>query len=41
MEDRPSVTLAAIRRLAHNAQRTRTLIDPETLLRIIEGKGRA
>ena len=38
MEDRPSVTLAAIRRLAHNAHRRGTRIDPRVLLDIIEGK---
>ena len=37
-EDRPSVTLAAIRRLAHNAHRRGTRIDPRVLLDIIEGK---
>ena len=41
MEDRPALILAQIRRAAHTAQRNRALIDPETLLRIIEGKGRA
>ena len=41
MEDRPALILAQIRRITHAAQRSRTLIDPETLLRIIDGKGRA
>ena len=41
MEDRPALILAQIRRTAHTAQRNRALIDPDTLLRIIEGKGRA
>ena len=41
MEDRPALILAQIRRTAYNAQRNRALIDPDTLLRIIEGKGRA
>ena len=40
MEDRPALILAQIRRTAHTAQRNRALIDPETLLRIIDGKGR-
>ena len=30
-----------VRRIAYSAQRNRALIDPDTLLRIIEGKGRA
>ena len=41
MEDRPALILAQIRRTAYTAKRTRALIDPDTLLRIIEGKGRA
>ena len=41
MEDRPALILARIRRTAHTAQRSRGLIDPETLLRIIDGKGKA
>ena len=41
MEDRPALILAQIRRITHTAQRKRALIDPDTLLRIIEGKGRA
>ena len=40
MEDRPALILAAIRRIAYTAQRNRALIDPDTLLRIIEGKGK-
>lgn len=38
MEDRPAVVLSAIRRLAHNAHRRGTLIDPKLLLDVIEGK---
>ena len=38
MEDRPAVILAAVRRLAHNANRRGTLIDPRQLLDVIEGK---
>ena len=41
MEPRPALILAQIRRTAYTAKRNRSLIDPETLLRIIEGKGRA
>ena len=41
MEDRPAVVLSAIRRLAHNAHRRGTRIDPRVLLDVIEGKGRA
>ena len=41
MEPRPALILAQIRRTSYTAQRTRALIDPDTLLRIIEGKGRA
>ena len=41
MEPRPALILAQIRRTAYTAQRNRALIDPETLLRIIDGKGRA
>ena len=41
MEERPALILAQIRRITHTAQRNRALIDPETLLRIIEGKGKA
>lgn len=41
MEDRPALILARIRRITHAAKRNRTLINPDTLLRIIEGKGRA
>lgn len=40
-DPRPALILAQIRRTAYTAQRTRTTIDPETLLRIIDGKGRA
>ena len=41
MEDRPALILAQIRRITCTAQRNRELIDPGTLLRIIEGKGKA
>ena len=41
MEDRPALILAQIRRITYTAKRTRALIDPDTLLRIIEGRGRA
>ena len=41
MEDRPALILAQIRRTAYTAKRNRARIDPDTLLRIIEGKGRA
>ena len=41
MEDRPALILARIRRITHTAKRSRSLIDPDTLLRIIEGKGKA
>ena len=41
MEPRPALILAQIRRTACTAKRNRALIDPDTLLRIIEGKGRA
>lgn len=37
-DDCPAVTLAAIRRLAHSANRRGTLIDPRQLLDVIEGK---
>lgn len=38
MEDRPAVILAAIRRLAHSADRRGTLIDPRQLLDVIAGR---
>lgn len=38
MEDRPAVILAAIRRLAHSADRRGTLIDPQQLIDICEGR---
>lgn len=38
MEDRPAVILAAIRRLAHDAQRRGVLIDPRILRDICDGK---
>ncbi|MGP9682048.1 hypothetical protein [Brachybacterium sp. AOP3-A1-3] len=38
MEDRPAVILAAIRRLANDAQRRGTLLNPRQLLDIIAGK---
>ena len=38
MEDRPAVVLSAVRRLAQSADRRGTLIDPQLLLDIIEGK---
>lgn len=41
MEDRPALILAAIRRTAYTAQRTRALIDPETLIRILDGNSKA
>ena len=41
MEPRPALILAQIRRTAYTAKRNRSLIDPETLIRIIEGKDRA
>ena len=41
MEDRPALILARTRRITYTAQRNRALIDPDTLLRIIEGKGKA
>ena len=41
MEDRPALILAQIRLTAYTAKRNRARIDPDTLLRIIEGKGRA
>lgn len=37
-EDRPAVILAAVRRLAHSADRRGSLIDPRVLLDVIEGK---
>ena len=37
-EDRPALILARIRRTAHTAKRNHERIDPEKLLRIIEGK---
>ena len=40
-DPRPALILAQIRRITYTAQRNRALIDPDTLLRIIEGKGRA
>ena len=40
MEDRPALILAAIRRITYTAQRNRALIDPDTLLRILDGKGK-
>ena len=40
MEDRPALILAQIRRITHTAQRNRALIDPDTLLRILDGKER-
>ena len=41
MEDRPALILAQIRRITYTAQRNKKLIDPETLIRIIDGKDRA
>ena len=41
MEPCPALIRAQIRRTAYTAQRSKQLIDPETLLRIIDGKGRA
>lgn len=41
MEPCPALILAQIRRTAYTAQRSKQLIDPETLLRIINGRGRA
>ena len=41
MEPCPALILAQIRRITYTAKRNRALIDPDTLLRIIEGKGRA
>lgn len=38
MEDRPAVILAAVRRLARDAQRRGTLIDPRQLQDICEGR---
>lgn len=37
-EERIAVILSAVRRLAHNADRRGTLIDPRVLLDVIEGK---
>lgn len=38
MEDRPSVILAAIRRLTADALRRGTLIDPRQLQDVIDGR---
>ena len=38
MEDRPAVILAAVRCLAHSADRRGTLIDPKLLLDVIAGR---
>ena len=37
----PAVILANLRRIARNAQRRGTRLDPTTILAIIEGKHRA
>lgn len=41
METRPAITLAHIRRITHTAKRNRTLIDPDTILHIINGEQKA
>lgn len=41
MEDRPALILAQIRRTAHTAKRNRALINPDTLIRIIDRESRA
>lgn len=38
METRPAVILSAVRRLAQNAIRRGTLIDPRQLLDIVNGR---
>lgn len=37
----PAITLANLRRVARNAQRRGTRLDPALVLAIIEGKGKA